>query len=265
MTTWVLLRGLMRESRHWGDFPARFQQATGAERVLCLDFPGNGQLHAEHSLTTVAAMAEHCHQQLQVHGVAEPVHVLAVSLGAMVALAWADKYPGDMQRMVLINTSVAPHNPFYHRLRPVNYPALVTTMLFGSSTQREQLILRITSNLQMAEQAKEIITRWTAYAQEYPISVGNILRQLLAAMRFRAPSYTGKVPLLLLAGEHDKLVNADCSRKLAGLWDCRLHLHPAAGHDLPLDDAGWVIEQVLNWQVDTNSAPVLQSENRSRP
>ncbi|MFZ6735278.1 alpha/beta fold hydrolase [Undibacterium sp. Ji42W] len=262
MTTWILLRGLMRESRHWGDFPARFQQAVEAERLLCLDFPGNGQLHAEHSLTMVDAMADHCHLQLQVEGIAEPVHVLAVSLGAMVALAWADKYPNDMQRMVLINTSVAPHNPFYHRLRPSNYPALITTMLFGSNMQRENLILHITSNLQTAEQAKEIITRWTAYAQEMPISVGNILRQLLAAMRFRAPPYSGKVPLLLLAGEQDKLVNAACSRKLASLWHCPLYLHPTAGHDLPLDDADWVMQQVLNWQVDVNFAPALPPENQ---
>lgn len=262
MTTWVLLRGLMRESRHWGDFPARFQQAVGVERVFCLDFPGNGQLHAEHSLITVAAMADYCHQQLQVQAVSEPVHVLAVSLGAMVALAWADQYPDDLQRMVLINTSVAPHNPFYQRLKPANYPALIATMLFGSNMQRENLILRITSNLQTNEQAKEIITRWTAYAQENPISVGNILRQLLAAMRFRAPPYLGKVPLLLLAGEHDKLVNADCSRKLAGLWHCPLLLHSTAGHDLPLDDTDWVIQQVLSWQTNTISVPTLQSENQ---
>ncbi|MBC3920208.1 alpha/beta hydrolase [Undibacterium sp. CY18W] len=248
MTTWVLLRGLMRESRHWGDFPARFQQAAGAGRVLCLDFPGNGQLHAGHSLSSVEAMADYAHQQLQTQGVSEPVQILAVSLGAMVALAWADKYPADLQRMVLINTSVAPHNPFYHRLRPVNYAALVATMLFGSRSQREQLILRITSNLHTEEQGRDIVARWTAYAQEKPISIGNILRQLLAAMRFRAPPCSDKVPLLLLAGERDKLVNAACSRKLAELWHCPLHLHPTAGHDLPLDDAAWLIEQVLAWQ-----------------
>ncbi|MFZ6722182.1 alpha/beta fold hydrolase [Undibacterium sp. Ji49W] len=257
MTTWVLLRGLMRESRHWGDFPARFQQAAGAGRVLCLDFPGNGQLHAEHSLSSVDAMADYCHQQLQAQGVSEPVQILAVSLGAMVALAWANRYPEDLQRMVLINTSVAPHNPFYHRLRPANYPALIATMLFGSRSQREQLILRITSNLHTEEQSKDIVARWTAYAQKNPISVGNILRQLLAAMRFRAPPYSGKVPLLLLAGEHDRLVNVTCSRRLARQWHCSLHLHPTAGHDLPLDDATWVIQQVLAWQADFSSPPVL--------
>lgn len=262
MTTWVLLRGLMRESRHWGDFPARFQQAVGAERLLCLDFPGNGQLHAQASLTTVEAMADYCHAQLQSQNIQEPVHLLAISLGAMVALAWANAYPDDLQRMVLINTSVAPHNPFYHRLRPANYPALITTMLFGSRRQREQLILRITSNLHTKEQGKDIVARWTAYAQEKPISVGNILRQLLAAMRFRAPPCTGKVPLQLLAGEHDGLVNVACSRKLAKRWNCHLYLHPTAGHDLPLDDATWVIQQVLTWQADLSSAPVLQSENR---
>ncbi|MFZ6760077.1 alpha/beta fold hydrolase [Undibacterium sp. Ji50W] len=247
MTTWVLLRGLMRESRHWGDFPARFQQATGAKRVLCLDFPGNGQLYAEPSFSSVEAMADYCHQQLQTQGVSKPVQILAVSLGAMVALAWANQYPDDLQRMVLINTSVAPHNPFYHRLRPANYPALIATMLFGSRKQREQLILRITSNLHTKQQGKEIVARWIAYAQENPIRVGNILRQLLAAMGFRAPPYTGKVPLLLLAGEHDHLVNVACSHRLAQQWHCPLHLHPTAGHDLPLDDAAWVIQQVLAW------------------
>lgn len=262
MTTWVLLRGLMRESRHWGDFPARFQHATAVERVLCLDFPGNGQLHAQHSLSSVEAMADYCHQQLQTQGISEPVQILAVSLGAMVALVWANRYPADLQRMVLINTSVAPYNPFYHRLRPANYPALIATMLFGSGIQREQLILRITSNLHTEEQGKDIVARWTAYAQENPISVGNILRQLLAAMRFRAPPCSGKVPLLLLAGEHDRLVNVTCSRRLARQWHCPLHLHATAGHDLPLDDAAWVIQQVLAWQDEANPVPVLQSKNQ---
>jgi len=31
MTTWVLLRGLMREARHWGEFPMLFQNAMSAQ------------------------------------------------------------------------------------------------------------------------------------------------------------------------------------------------------------------------------------------
>jgi pimeloyl-ACP methyl ester carboxylesterase len=55
----------------------------------------------------------------------------------MVAVAWAERYPQELQRMVLINTSLAPHNPFYQRLRPANYPAIIATMLTGTQRQRE--------------------------------------------------------------------------------------------------------------------------------
>ena len=93
----------------------------------------------------------------------------------------------------------------------------------------------------------------------------NILRQLFAAMRFRAPAQLGKIPLLMLAGEHDKLVNVACSRALASLWHCPLQIHAQAGHDLPLDDGAWVIRQVLDWQKQLNPAPAPQSENLSAP
>lgn len=265
MTNWILLRGLMRETRHWGDFPQRFQQAIAAERLLCLDFPGNGQLHEQNSLTSVEAMADFCHTQLAVHRVQGPVAILAVSLGAMAALAWAKKYPDDISHLVLINTSVAPHNPFYHRLRPANYPALLVTMLFGSALAREGLILRITSNLHTGAQALALSRQWSGYALEQPIRLMNILRQLFAAMRFRAPSQLGKIPLLMLAGEHDKLVNVACSRTLASLWHCPLQIHAQAGHDLPLDDGAWVIRQVLDWQKQLNPAPAPQPENLSAP
>lgn len=248
MTTWILLRGLMREARHWGDFPKQLQQAVGAERLLCLDFPGNGRLHEQDSLTSVEAMADFCHAQLTAHGIREPVQLLAISLGAMVALAWMKKYPEDLLSLMLINTSVAPHNPFYHRLRPGNYPGLIATMLFGSHLAREELILRITSNLHTAEQANAISRRWLAYAKEMPISRRNIVRQLFAALRFRAPLQIGQQPILLLAGEKDRLVNVACSRALAHVWNCDLRLHTQAGHDLPLDDGAWVIRQVLDWQ-----------------
>jgi hypothetical protein len=34
---------------------------------------------------------------------------------------------------------------------------------------------------------------------------------------------------------------------LAGAWGAALRVHPTAGHDLPLDDGGWVAEQISTW------------------
>jgi pimeloyl-ACP methyl ester carboxylesterase len=248
MTTWVLLRGWMRETRHWGGFPASFQHALGAQNVVALDFPGNGSLHAQTSATSVEEMADFCQTQLRKLGCAPPYSVLALSLGAMVAVAWSEVHPTDLERMVLINTSLAPYNPFYHRLRPANYAALIRFLLFGSVDQREKLILRLTSRLlSHSEHRQEILDQWTSYAREYPVTRANALRQLRAAAGYRARRSVPTVPVLLLAGRQDDLVNAKCSVALAQRWRCAIRLHPTAGHDLPLDDGEWVSQQIREW------------------
>jgi pimeloyl-ACP methyl ester carboxylesterase len=247
MTTWVLLRGLMREARHWGEFPALFQNAIGAQHLVTMDFPGNGRLHAQSSATSVAEMANYCRTQLRQLGYAPPYHVLALSLGAMVAVAWSELYPAEIEKMVLINTSMAPCNPFYHRLRPANYPALLRHLLFGSAVQRESLVLRLTSTQSDAARRLAILEQWSAYARECPVTRANILRQLQAALRYRAAPAAPHAPVLLLAGQQDRLVNVKCSLSLAKDWRCVIRLHPAAGHDLPLDDGVWVTQQVSEW------------------
>jgi pimeloyl-ACP methyl ester carboxylesterase len=254
MTTWVLLRGLMREARHWGQFPALFaeQMQHGqpgqhqAITVITPDFAGNGSRHGEPSAATVQQMASQLRANLQQQGHAPPYHVLALSLGAMAGVAWASQYPGDVARLVLMNTSLQPFNPFHHRLRPHNYPALLG-LLLADQRVREQTILRITSNHTDAAQAACLLQSWQQYATQNPVSRRNILRQLLAAMRYRASAQAPPVPLLMLASRQDRLVSVDCSRKIAALWQCPLQLHDSAGHDLPLDDGAWVVRQIQSW------------------
>ena len=73
---WVLLRGLTRESGHWGSFPAQLhaqlvRQQPGAKLIL-LDLPGNGTLHAKRSPSQVAALMESCREQLRSNAVPGP-------------------------------------------------------------------------------------------------------------------------------------------------------------------------------------------------
>ncbi|TAJ81216.1 MAG: alpha/beta hydrolase [Gallionellaceae bacterium] len=248
MTTWVLLRGLMREVRHWGAFPAQFKHATGAQNVVTLNFPGNGNLHAQASPASVAEMVQHCRAQLKQLGYAPPYRVLALSLGAMVAVEWGQQHPHEIEKLVLINTSLAPYNPFYRRLRPGNYVRLIRYLLCGSTEQREGLILRLTSTQsRSAQQRAALLAQWIGYARECPVTRANILRQLYAAISYRAVATAPPVPVLLLAGQQDRLVNVKCSLTLAQHWGCAIGLHPTAGHDLPLDDGVWVAQRVKDW------------------
>jgi hypothetical protein len=51
----------------------------------------------------------------------------------------------------------------------------------------------------------------------------------------------------LLAGARDTLVDVHSSQQSTAMWEIRNVAHPAEGHDLPLDDPAWVIEQIPAW------------------
>ncbi|QYG07991.1 alpha/beta fold hydrolase [Janthinobacterium sp. PAMC25594] len=244
--TWILLRGLMREQRHWGEFPASLARALPGARIITPDLPGNGERHAMDSPTRVAEMVEFCRQDLSARGIAPPYHLLALSLGGMVAVEWASRYPQEIARCVLINTSMRPFNPFYRRLRWQNYGALLRQLLAGDQRSQEALILRLTSR-RHAGGNPALLADWLSYQQEYPVSRRNALRQLQSAARYRAPDRRPAMPVLILAGARDRLVDHRCSQQLAQAWDAACMLHPDAGHDLPLDDGDWVAETLVQW------------------
>jgi pimeloyl-ACP methyl ester carboxylesterase len=246
MNTWIFLRGLTREAAHWGRFTAIFQQALPRARILTLDLPGNGEHHRQTSPLSVAGMVDACRDECVRRGIETPVSLLAMSLGAMVAAEWARVAPEELDGCVLINTSMRPFSPLHHRLRPANYPTLLRLALGGGSAEAiEQTVLRLTSN--QPGQLRDVIPDWSAVRRHRPVSASNAVRQLIAAARYRAPRQAPGVPLLLLGSEHDQLVDSRCSQAIASAWHCSLLMHPAAGHDLPLDDPRWVADQVRRW------------------
>lgn len=244
MTTWILLRGLMRDSRHWGGFVEEFQHAMPHSRVVALDLPGNGVLHRQASPCSVPEMVAQCRAQLASRGIQPPYALLAMSLGAMVGVAWSAAHPHEVGRQVLINTSLRPFSPFYQRLRPANYGQLLRLALLSASDDTwERTILKLTSQRWSGRPAA-ILPQWLAWRQAKPVSRLNALRQLVAAARYKAALAPPLVPTLLLASEQDRLVSVACSKALARHWHCALRLHPSAGHDLALDDPTWVAAQV---------------------
>jgi len=249
MSTWIFLRGLTRDSRHWGDFPALFRSANADADVVTLDLPGNGRLNSLRSPASIAAMTEHCRADVLAQGLRPPYYLLALSLGAMAAIDWAARHPSELRGAVLINTSLRPFSPFFHRLRPQSYLALVRlSLLAGSPEATEAAILKLTSR--RLSDAQAILSSWINYRREHPVSRLNALRQMVAAGRFCGPVEKPSPPLLILASAKDGLVNPRCSRGLALRWRTAYAEHPQAGHDLPLDDGDWVAQQVRHWMQD---------------
>lgn len=242
----ILLRGLAREAAHWLDFPELLQQALGDTCQLHLvDFPGCGKYFTQPALTSVAAMTDHARNQIDVTAIGarnEPVYVLGISMGGMVALEWAQRFPQELRGLILINSS-AGNQPIWWRLRPGAWPMMIRALLTNNRT-REAKVLQIVSNNRVAY--PQHLNQWLAIQQQRPVARATIMTMLRAAAQFR-PQPTCTVPGLVLASEGDRMVSVRASEAIAQQFQWPIALHSSAGHDLPMDDPQWVANQIAQW------------------
>ncbi len=270
MSTWILLRGLTRETRHWGRLPGLLRgalsesvsdslnesrpEAAHDHRVELLDLPGNGEfahLLAPATVANMVGFVRHLALQSNLPG---PYCVLAMSLGGMVATDWAQRHPAEIERLVLINTSMRPFSHPWERLRPSAWPRLAGVAAHWSDAPRaERGIHQLTCN--NVETLGDDLSAWTEIRRSAPVSRGNALRQLWAAARFTARAARPDCPLLILSSRADRLVDPVCSAKLAAAWGASHSEHPWAGHDLPHDDPAWTAGQVRAWLAQGYALP----------
>ncbi len=251
--TWVLLRGLVREQRHWEAFPQALAARLPEARVVMVDLPGNGVHYRERSPLRVRDMVDGLRADLAARGIPGPFSVLALSLGAMIALEWMSCYPAEVERAVLVNTSLSALNPFWQRLRPQNYGRIVRDVLFHHDPEaRERLILDITVNL--VADREFYVRRWVKYAKEQPVSLRNAVVQLFAAGTYRQPAHPPRCPVLVLNGQGDRLVDPRCSERVAAVFGLPLERHASAGHDVALDAPDWLAERTAAFAARTRNS-----------
>jgi pimeloyl-ACP methyl ester carboxylesterase len=251
MSSWILLRGLTREARHWGAFPALFSREcssfTAAEEpVTLLELPGNGRENALRAPLGVLDMMTLVRSRAAALGLRAPYRLLAMSLGGMVGTAWAQRYPEEIERLILVNTSMQPFCRITERLRPAAWPALAHLVgAWPNPEKSERIIHVLTCNRR--DTVIDDVAAWAEIRRTAPVSAANGLRQLWAAARFRADREAPRCPVLLLSSRSDRLVDPACSAHIAAQWGAAHAMHPWAGHDLPHDDPEWTSKTICDW------------------
>jgi pimeloyl-ACP methyl ester carboxylesterase len=95
---------------------------------------------------------------------------------------------------------------------------------------------------------EKIIKNWIEIQNKRPVKRASFINQIKAALTFSpAQTWPSNIPLLVLAGKMDRLCSVESSKKIHKVWGGELALHETAGHDLPIDDAPWMIEKIKNW------------------
>lgn len=240
---WILLRGLARGKGHWGSFARMFQDSRPQDQFEFLNSPGCGERFAEKSPLKISEYVEDLRRQSRFVQEGKPVHLLALSLGGMMAVEWMRLYPQEIAQTFLVGTSASNWARFYERFQPHNYIPLVqmlTTPGKPEFIEKKILHMVVNSEERIAAEWKELF----AYSQRCPLQASNVLRQLYAAAHFDFPE-KAPGPVKIIGSRGDRLVSPQCSLKIARHWGLEAHMHSWAGHDLAIDDPRWLIEQVL--------------------
>jgi pimeloyl-[acyl-carrier protein] methyl ester esterase len=243
---WLLLRGLSRESGHWGDFLSLLQAQFPSADIQTVDLPGTGNRYLEDSPASINAIMLEVRAEAAAKGMLnQPLTLLGLSLGGMVAWEWQARFPQETNAAVLINSSMASLSPFYHRLRWQSYPNFFKLLLQPNRYRKELAIIRCVANRR--ENDQEIAGIWARIQAERPVRAANTLRQLAAAAHYRPEDKKPAIPILLLNARCDRLVAPDCSAAIRDKWQLTMATHDWAGHDLPLDDGAWVAANIRQW------------------
>ena len=236
----VLIRGILREARHWGEFPELLQKQYPDALILTPDIPGNGSLSHLTSPNTIAGMTDALRSQIPEH---IPLHLVGLSMGGMIAIDWMARYPEQISSAILINTSLSNFSPFYQRLRWQIYPRAIS-LIFTAKHKREPVILALTSNNRAHD--RELIKDWQRWQHEHPVSGISAINQLLASSIFTLHTIPDP-PILIISSTADRLVDYRCSIKLQQNWHKDYQQHDVAGHDLPLDEPHWLLAVIGQW------------------
>lgn len=93
-----------------------------------------------------------------------------------------------------------------------------------------------------------MLEAWIALRRRHPVSTANALRQLAAAARFRLPARRPPLPMLVLGGRRDALVDPHCSRALAAHWQLAYASIPAPATTCRWTTApGWPPASANGW------------------
>lgn len=241
---WVLIRGLGRESAHWGKFTTQLQHAFPASQIICLDLPGTGKALQTPSPWTIEKITDWLRSQANLsrqHPPASRCGLIGLSLGGMVVWDWLKRYPQEVSLGVIMNSSFADLSPFYERLYWKRYPQMLRLALMRDMRKREKAIIKMVCNCQ---NQSPILEAWLETQQQRPVKSATIFRQLIAAANYRM----GNKPtqsILLISSQADKLVSPRCSIKIHQQHQLPIVEHTWAGHDITTDDGEWVVEKLI--------------------
>ncbi|KJY83331.1 hydrolase [Vibrio galatheae] len=238
----VLVRGLLRESGHWHDMVEALTEAAPEVVTITPNVPGNGKRYREKSPITIEKMLAPVLDELPQD--CQRYHLVAISMGSMLASHWAHTLPDQVVSLTLINPSFSRYSPFWQR---INLGALLSLAGSGIRGSRafQKAIIHWTSP--SSAQQPDVIEHHLTLAKQHPVSFSNALRQLWAAAGYKGQQIPPSCPTQIIVSSGDKLVDSRCGEVIAEAWNVQIERFDCDAHDLPLAKPYALSHHLLHW------------------
>jgi len=227
----VLIRGLGRSGRYWGEILPLFARDL---RVLVMDNRGVGRSDATHPPYSIPQLAEDVVAVMDAVGI-ERAHVFGMSLGGMVAQQIALKHPQRLRRLVLGCTTPG-------GLRGIRSAFGTVVMVLRASRLEPDEAVRFTAPYLVSRDSlasrPQVIDDWIRISREEPRSRRGLLGQLLAAATHDCRRSIAQIaaPTLVITGAADRLIPVSESRFIGQrIPGAELAVLPGVGHDFTTD------------------------------
>lgn len=240
----IVLKGLGHTIRHWLGFDRILAKHF---QVITIEHRGIGRSQARlswrHSIFDLAGDLKLVCDHLKV----KQAHILGLSMGGMVALAFACAYPQRCRSLIVANTSIA-------GLRSPRISARAVLRLARSCLQPDRMLKEFSELLHdpgLGEAKRQrLIEQWKKILEKEHIPVKSVAKHLLAAARFDPQTNLRnlKVSTLILYGPNDQFVPAINSFRLHRLIPkAELVKINDAGHELTTDKPQATLKAIVKF------------------
>lgn len=238
-----LVTGMMRCMANWERPIAIFKETFPEYEIIPLENKGVGIHHKLKTPLTIKQNVDFLRKEfLEQKG--DVNILLGFSLGGMIVTTWSQLYPDDTNGLVLVTSSFGGLQPFWKRLKISILPPAFATFITKGLTREKFMYKMIALN---QENKDKLIKEWVIEQRARPLTVLNILRQLLSGWSFRPKEYERLHPTLVIGSKCDQLADYTCSENIRDFWKTDYACHVSAGHDIMNDDPKWVTSIIKNW------------------
>lgn len=239
----IILRGLARSSRYWLGFE---NDLAKHYRVIMIDHRGLGQTTVPMKWTdSIWDLAADIYLLMD-HLDLPSAHIFGLSLGGMIAMAFAKTYPDRCDSLIVANSSSADSSPL--RVNPFTIVSIGRDLVHGSMHKGVQK--GVTTPRIDYEMGHEIKKKWDEIRDEEGFPLETMVKQLVAAGRFRVAKQLdgSETKTLILYGNQDKFVpNLNSHRLHKMIPHSRLKAIRGVGHEISIGKPELLVKMIRDF------------------